>query len=279
MAITGTGTQADPYIVDTWSDFVTAVGTQGAYVEVVPETVWEMNKIAPNGVGNINDKCQEVNGHGVIIQAANVTGSAFFVFSQAATFRRMNFESITSQGRFCMASQNATFKKISIDGVYNAINDCFVYADEGYVSFEADAPEYEGEKELGCGIAIKMNNGSGFGGSYSNGTRIFVESSSIYYEGNNFDSPYGRYRGVGIYDSYITGRLGTANFYTARRSIINASGTIARDNNGGDANITQTVVNADLATISSGPFIAVTDAQLKDASYLSSIGIPIGVEI
>lgn len=276
---TGTGTQADPYIVDTWEDFVTAVGTAGAYVEVVPETVWEMNKIAPNGVGNINVKCQEANGHGVIIQGANVTGSAFFVFSQVATFRRMNFRSIISQGRFCTANQNATFKKISIDGVYNAINECFVYANDGYVSFEADAPEYEGEKELGCGIAIKMNNGSGFGGSYSDGVRVYVESSSVYYEGSRFDSPYGRYHGVGIYDSYITGQLGMANFYTARRSIINASGTIARNSNGSDTNITQTIVNADLATISSGPFIAVTDAQLKDASYLSSIGIPIGVEI
>lgn len=277
--MTGTGTQADPYIVDTWPDFVTAVGTIGAYVEVAPDTVWDMNTISPNGVGNIDVQCKEVNGHGVIVRAANVTRTNFFVFSQAATFRRMNFQAITSQGRFCIANSNATFKKISIDGVFNAINDCFVYANDGYVSFEADAPEYAGEKELGCGISIKMNNGSGFGGSYSNGVRVYVQSSSLLYYGSSFDSPYGRYRGVGIYDSYITGRLGTANFYVARRSIINAVGTIARDSNGSNANIAQTVVNTDLAQISSGPFIAVTDAQLKDASYLSSIGIPIGVEM
>ena len=33
MAVTGSGTQADPYIVDTWEDFLWAAKYQGAYVE------------------------------------------------------------------------------------------------------------------------------------------------------------------------------------------------------------------------------------------------------
>lgn len=37
--MTGTGTQNDPYIVDNWSDFITAVGTSSAYVELKKELV------------------------------------------------------------------------------------------------------------------------------------------------------------------------------------------------------------------------------------------------
>ena len=51
--MTGTGTQTDPYIVDNWADFVTALGTSGAYVSF-PEVggVLDMNDIAPEGLSS-----------------------------------------------------------------------------------------------------------------------------------------------------------------------------------------------------------------------------------
>lgn len=275
--MTGTGTQADPYIVDTWPDFVTAVGTSGAYVEIVPGTIWNMNDIAPNGVGNINVSCVDVNGHGAVIQALNVVENDFFIIKQNCSIRRINFKSITSIGHFVSTvSRTVYFKKVSIGGIFNGINGCFAYVNGGGINFTADEPEYEGEDELGCSIAIKMNNGSGFGGSYYNGYAIAVIKTHLDYTGSRFNSPYGRYHGVGVFDSYITGQLGTAEFYYARRSMINAVGTIAMDPNGGSANISQTVVNTDYATISSGPFIGVTDEQMRDAAYLASLGFDIG---
>ena len=275
--MTGTGTQADPYIVDSWPDFVTAVGTSGAYVEIVPGTIWNMNNIAPNGVGNIYVSCADVNGHGAVIQALNVVENDLFIIDQPCSIRRINFKSITSIGRFASVhGKTAYFKKVSVGGVFNGINSCFVYCNGGGINFTADEPEYEGEDELGCSISIKMNNGSGFGGSYYNGYAIAVIKTHLDYNGSRFNSPYGRYHGVGVFDSYITGQLGAAEFYYARRSIINAAGTIAMDPEGGSANISQTVVNTDYATISSGPFIGVTDEQMRDASYLASLGFDIG---
>lgn len=61
--MTGTGTQADPYIVDTWEDFRTAVSTSGAYVEVKPNTVWNFNEIAPTGLPETTINCAQINGN------------------------------------------------------------------------------------------------------------------------------------------------------------------------------------------------------------------------
>ncbi|NLT08219.1 MAG: hypothetical protein GXY08_01780, partial [Ruminococcus sp.] len=67
--MTGTGTQADPYIVDNWPDFVTAVGTYDAYVEF-PDGggVIDMNNVAPTGIPEITLACASIKGNDWIIQ-------------------------------------------------------------------------------------------------------------------------------------------------------------------------------------------------------------------
>ena len=47
--MTGTGTQNDPFIPNTWSDFVTAIGTSGAYVELPIELVKTSDDKVKNG--------------------------------------------------------------------------------------------------------------------------------------------------------------------------------------------------------------------------------------
>ena len=67
--MTGIGTQADPYIVDTWADFVTAVGKSDAYVECAEGAVWDMNDIASEGISaEVNINCKSVEGNGVTVK-------------------------------------------------------------------------------------------------------------------------------------------------------------------------------------------------------------------
>lgn len=66
----GTGTQTDPYIPETWDEFVTAVGTNHAYVSL-PEGggTFNMNEIAPEGDFIVYIRCEQLNGNGWIIHA------------------------------------------------------------------------------------------------------------------------------------------------------------------------------------------------------------------
>lgn len=47
--MTGTGTQNDPFIPNTWDDFVTAIGTSGAYVELPIELIKTSDDEVKNG--------------------------------------------------------------------------------------------------------------------------------------------------------------------------------------------------------------------------------------
>lgn len=271
--MTGTGTQNDPYIVSTWPDFVTAVGTAGAYVEVAPETVWDMNEIAPLGAGTVSINCAEINGNGAVIKAANIT-SDLLQFGHSCTVRRLNILDFDGKAIVMRVSggATATLKKCSVTGIFNAVNSSIFYSDSGQIVFTADEPEYPGEKELGSMIDVIVNNGSGLCGAYYGGSALVLRYTNLHYVGN-FNAPNGRFHGVSLSDSLITGELNNAEFSSIQRTEINASGTLS------SSNAVQTLVNSSKATIASGNFTAVTPEQMTDPAYLQSIGFPIGVVV
>ena len=270
--MTGTGTQADPYIVDTWPDFVAAVGTTGAYVEVVPGTVWDMNEIAPLGAGTVSINCAEINGNGAVIKAANIT-SDLLQFGHSCTVRRLNILDFDGKAIVMRVSggATATLKKCSVTGIFNAVHSSIFYSDSGQIVFTADEPEYPGEKELGSMIDIISNNGSGICGAYYAGTALSLRYTNLHYVGDFNGSAYRH--GVSVSDSLITGELNNAEFVSIRRTEINASGTLS------SSSAVQTLVNSSKATIASGDFTAVTPEQMTDPVYLQSIGFPIGVVV
>jgi len=72
--MTGTGTSTDPYIPVTRNEFITATGTDGAYVSL-PEGggVFDMNEIAPEGNLTIDIYCKVLDSNGwTIANAYNV---------------------------------------------------------------------------------------------------------------------------------------------------------------------------------------------------------------
>lgn len=63
----GTGTKEDMYIPESWDDFVTALGTTGAYVSVPEGTTYDMDTIAPEGIPTIITRCSNIYGNGLTI--------------------------------------------------------------------------------------------------------------------------------------------------------------------------------------------------------------------
>lgn len=67
----GTGTKADPFIPENWEDFVTAVGTSEARVSLpAGGGTYDMNEIAPEGNFTLNINCTEIQGNEWIIAKA-----------------------------------------------------------------------------------------------------------------------------------------------------------------------------------------------------------------
>lgn len=97
--MTGSGTQADPYIVENWADFVTAAGTSGAYVEFAADTVIDMDNVAPEGIGTqIVFRCTEIDGNGGEIRGLFLINNAYLVFQSYITVKSLTISAMRRDG-------------------------------------------------------------------------------------------------------------------------------------------------------------------------------------
>ena len=266
--ITGTGTQADPYIVDTWPDFVAAVGTSGAYVEVVPGAVWDANDIAPEGMPTVSVYAVHIDGKGLVIKNARIDQNFFDCLSATASGVTVENISVTnflasSPVIYKRGTYSLYFKNLILSGKQTSGNTIYHYSGNRiYFNSNADS---------GCGFFIDYNNENDmYLINYANyvsfrdcifnlNGKVILGTSSYSFHAEN---------------CYIFGEIKGCYFNdNSSKNILNA---YAEAIAGGGANVA--VINGGKCdNITTGT--AVTDAQLKDANYLNSINFPIGVEI
>ena len=291
--MTGTGTQADPYIVDTWADFVTAVGKSDVYVECAEGTVWDMNDIAPDGISSrINIYAKSINGNGVIIKKLYFTSNASFFFANSTSVTGVDFlDSLVESGTFIYRSGSAMFQECRFSGIiqdstffYNTANS------SAYIKRSSINLQFQGNSLLCCGYYV--GNGTG-------GRPIICENCNVRLSGNSthssaitsYDSTY-KYNLILFDNCFISGVNPFKYLYDSWRW---SSGTYSSKYSVFDivcssgqsiinaprySSIVNCIINSDKlngATVDTA-IKKVTDDQLHDASYLQSIGFPIGVE-
>ena len=258
--MTGTGTQADPYIVDTWEDFVTAVGTAGAYVEVTPDTEWDFNAIAPEGAPTVDVLAAHVDGHGCTLK--NVRADNVFLnfrAGNATTFENFSIIDFLANSAifFFGSSQTFTIRGTALTGVQTGSGT--LYRNKGNIVFQANS-------NSGCGFRVNCRGGDLFSGSYSHSFTDTFFSLSGGNVGTN-TATCGQ-----LINCYIEGECGTVFTQgSSRNTIVNCTAQTV------NARGTNMLANSDKCSNITGG-TAVTDEQMRDAAYLSSIGFPIGVQ-
>ena len=197
--MTGTGTQADPFVIGSWSDFITAVGTSGAYVEfpknlvstsdtdvdanklyvdssgVVQTNVQpsdlanlyentftlDANNYAPTGLAStITINCASINGYGGTIK--NLASSKAAIFKLNATV------SIEGLATLNFNVEDHNFIEQVWRGDYNHITKCIfsgrIYSQSTYYF---DRQYYS--RYLSCAFTVTL---------VGMGTGMFYEDSS-----------------------------------------------------------------------------------------------------
>lgn len=262
--------------VSTWPDFVSAVAVTGDTVNIEPNTVWNMNEIAPLGAGTVEINCAAINGNGAVIKSPNVNAN-FLVFNEECVVSRLNIDTFQASANVLRTNANVRFGKCGFSGL--CISDAsFAYNANGTIEFGLDEPLYAGEGELGCNFNIVGGASAQIAsGRYNGAVRIF-RYANIHFSGAKMTDGHISDNGsISLYDSYITGELGQLFFHNCERSIINGTGTVGKNGYGTTAR--NSVCNIDKATISTiynTNLIQVTNEQLADVSYLQSAGFPIG---
>ncbi len=290
--MTGTGTQADPYIVDTWADFVTAVGKSDVYVECAEGTVWDMNDIAPDGISSrINIYAKSINGNGVIIKKLYFTSNASFFFANSTSVTGVDFlDSLIESGTFIYRAGAATFQECRFSGIiqdstffYNTANS------SAYIKRSSINLQFQGNSLLCCGYYV----GNGIGGR-----PIICENCNVRLSGSStnsstitsYDSNY-KYNLITFENCLISGVnpfkylyvswAWSSGTYSSKYSVFDIVCSSGQSiiNAPRYSSIVNCIINSDKlngATVDTA-IKKVTDDQLHDASYLQSIGFPIGV--
>lgn len=286
--MTGTGTQNDPFIVDNWPDFVTAIGTTGAYVEF-PEGGGniDMNNYAPLGIPTIEIRCTSIKGNNWTISNLYCAGHSAFYNLSSVTISDLQFLDFyfTDQGpsrRYFFDSDDNRrayyFDKCTFSGI--AIGES-PYSSDTWNSIFRQAYVWLICQLRCCSMNIQINgqmrliyNTLDYGANYVEFCNIKLSGTSKKISDK-----------VDYLNCYITGALSdtafNAEYGSANYNVVNVdfSGASTFECTGRSGAIN--LINTDLlpagATIGAG-FIGVTTEQLRDAAYLSSLGFPIGVD-
>ena len=236
----GTGTQADPYIPTMWDEFVTAIGTSGAYVSL-PEGggVFDMNEIAPEGGITIGTHCASISGNDWEIR--NAYNIKFQKSSGELNINKLhflNFYCSLTYGMFYFSDVTITESKFS--GIAGG-NSRYLMS---YVQLRR------------CSMNLKF---------IDNAVRPFEDTSTeLYFSKAVIDqseslSTYSDSIYVNCYNSFIEHK---ANAGGKQLRFVGHSSILHSD-------------AGNYITTSGGDKVSVTEEQLGDASYLASVGFPI----
>lgn len=277
MSKTGTGTQADPYIVDTWADLVTAVGNSNAYVEVDTTTVntWDFPKIVEGGLTKaVTWNAASVNGNGLTIKGLYGSNIQHFFMGSSTTAKKyvynINFLDFNKSSDI-----TAVFNKFEY---YNFGNCQFSgVVDGGYFVNRVTTSSSENAKTVfttgvlggtahGCSFALHLVNGAKF----CNADYVTIQHGNMNF---NCDTPTVT-QSIELHESKITGDFPFLNFTNSGggQNVIDADiSAIGTWSNTSGVTLINTDKLASGLTVPTG-FTGVTSAQMLDVDALAAVG-------
>lgn len=270
MAMTGTGTQADPYIVGTWDELVTACGSYSVYVRLGTDI--DMNDEYPEGLTTyLTINCTEIDGDGNSILNLRYTGDYLISTSNTSgVCKNLNFKNMWLGGeaqQTCFIRQPSkygvyTFSQCSFSGRFEGDSTYKAHLLWGYVLFN------------NCSFNLQMQNYSDMLYAHDRSTYAFMYYCNIKLTGDTAEPLY-----MILKNSYVTGSVPNANVFADAQNSTERGLYSVLDIEAGEfgANAATTLVlaNSDKCSTISGYLTPVTTAQLTNATYLASIGFPI----
>lgn len=256
--MTGSGTQADPYIVNNWADFLTAATiSTDTYIEFVEGTVIDINDVQPEGYTSALSLAGHIDGKNSVIKNLVVNDRYGRIFAVSGLdMKNISFLNMRGYRNIFereMSTSSLTLYKCQFSGRLDA-PDNIIYMSRGSCSRCSFTLEIHGSNN------VMLNWDSDYSVAYC---RIDVSGTNT-----------GNYINIGsVSNCYITGNHSTKIEVYGSTNVVDFTAPAF----GSDSYASNILVNSDKCTNiqSLSEVHAVTSAQLIDASYLSSIGFPI----
>ena len=264
--MTGSGTENDPYIVETWEEFVSAFNASSKYITFPDDTILDFNEIQ-NYSRKLTGRYNTVLGNGVNFRNIMLETGAFISATNKNTFDNMRFTNLYFTG-------DASFIASSLNNDWCYFINCqFAGVFQGNSKFNDSGDKLYFGKSLtsvGCGINLKLSEQAVFRAS---GYSCYCYNCQLTLDCESSASD----TSINIYNSLIEGNIGGANrSIWAVNCVLNANiETTFTNTNTGKVSVANADKIGENGAVNG--FVAVTSEQLKNAEYLSSIGFPIGV--
>lgn len=266
--MTGTGVQADPYIIMSWNDFKAVLAQQSSaqkYAEFGADI--DMNEVAPGGISVLTMSKTNIDGKNHALKNL-VANSGFLSITSSNIISNLKILNFINRGTSnfisCANNANIRFKNCVVSGINASTAKMISTTGTRYSSYV----EFSATDDGGSFVNIDISSG-GFASGIVYATDSYIRlsgeknSESLVWQLNN---------------SYINGVFFGSNFYNCYNSVIDAE---CVDSNFAVVDCSNLLVNTDKFT---GTFsteegvIKVTAEQMKNAEYLRNSGFPIGVE-
>lgn len=275
MAITGTGTQADPYVVTTYAELVEKAAESGKYVKIGNDI--NITDEYPDGDMPMLTLANHIDGDGKII--ANwykTTGSDYLIqVNSGGQVENLKFRNIYNtyasyEFRFTGANSNYHFINCEFSGIHGYTGGMFM-----------SAPSSSGSKNnfKSCSFNIKVNSAYGF----ANGSEAYAGLKDCYLKiqlpANN-NGIFGSMNSSSFSGTFVDSCYIESNAKIGSDIIKNSvcdittNATFTLDGDSTNLSIFNKT-HAPNVTAGSG-FAAVTDENWLDVSYLNSIGFNAG---
>ena len=273
MAITGTGTQADPYVVTTWAELASKTSETGVYIKLGNNI--DMNTEYPEGLtSGLTVNCNQIDGDGKTVKNLYLQSGALI------TCAGRNSTWINTELLNWVIGNGSDAASITANG-----------STSGTYTFNQ------------CKLSGRLNGGSGANTSYLAATgRIKFYRSSINmqmaantstinmsadwrncctmeYCNVNFTGETAETLNIVLVNSYIKGALASATLNATRYpdgqvstySVMDITAAAFTANSA----INLVLANSEKCSSIEQYLTSVTTAQLTNATYLSGIGFPI----
>lgn len=253
----------------TWTEFVAAAAIEGDTVIVPPGTVWDLDRIAPQGLDSSVLLYANVKGNGLTIRNIRSNIVTFELANKAPNISDLHFENIMQTGGAFFKSSltwatnvHAEFHNCSFAGTVT---------DAIFLDLSRTGAIFSSDGDLSCGFELDFGGSGIFANThYDIGT--IISDCKLQFGGSSTGANTRcklsncAILGTQPWSNWEIGTLvtSTVNLHVSSEQSLSAT-------------VTTSAINTDLAkgTIS-GDFLRVTDAQMRDADYLASLGFPIG---
>lgn len=285
--MTGTGTQADPYICETWEELVSVSTAKTIYIEMAENLIFDFNEIQPRGFDSRVNLSGQIDFNGCIFRNFYSTAvQAVYVIS-GSSWENLTFDNFLHEVSSSSSSQNVGFLCTDSGSSALQISNCKFYGKVNYGIYSTKNAivfyswSYNILQFEQCGFNVECVCTSGI---FSFFRMDFVKDCNVKLKvvsaTANIVQSHGSSNVQKVYNSLITGKITVTD--TSSNILCGAalSGynvfkieTNAPLNYAGNG---ISVFDSDLSPDTTGGenFAGCTTTQLKNAEYLYSVGFP-----